>query len=339
MISDVLNRHPKVLSLSEFFSSLGFRAFAKERLDGKTMWDICTRQNPGLRALLASDKIISEIIYPFDTPQARFSTRNVPSIMCTVLPHLTPDFESLYDELETVVPTRPDADLADQYCFLFEWLCDRLARNLWIERSGGSLLFGFRLLKLFPEARVVHIYRDGRDTALSMNRHGAFVMTLATLQKLRRFGIRPPYYSRIKNNTVDGPRPDVPPAFSALERFAEALISRFVNFEKMARQEFGLEAYGELWSRMVLFGQRYLASLPPDRFFSLSYEDVLRHPREKLKELIEFVDPGLVDDAWLDEAVQIPRPNPSKYLSLDAETQLRLTRACAPGLEVLGYPT
>ena len=339
MISDVLNRHPKVLSLSEFFSFLGFRAFAKRRLDGRAMWDIYTRQGPGLRALLNSDNLISEIIYPFNAPQARFSPQTVPCILCTTLPHLTPHFDSLYDALEPIIRACPEAELADQYRFLFEWLCDRFDRNLWIERSGGSLLFGFRLLKLFPEARVVHIYRDGRDTAMSMNRHGAFVMTLATLQKLRRVGFKPPYYSRIENNTVDGPPPDAPPTFSALERFVQALVLRFFNLEKMARQEFDLEAYGDLWSRMVLFGQRYLSSLPPDRLFALSYEDVLRNPREKLKELIEFVDPGLMDDAWLDEAVRIPRPNPSKYLSLGSEAQLRLTRACAPGLEALGYVT
>ena len=303
------------------------------------MWDIYTRQNPLLRALLASDKIISEIIYPFHTPQARFSPRNVPSILCTTLPHLTPHFDSLYDELEPIVRARPGEDLADQYRFLFEWLRDRFDRDLWVERSGGSLLFGFRLLKLFPEARVVHIYRDGRDTAMSMNRHGAFVMLLAVVRKLRRIGLRPPYYSRIEKNRIDGPPPGAPPTFSALEGFVQALVLRFLDLEKMARQEFELEAYGDLWSRMILFGQRYLSALPPDRFFALSYEDVLHHPREKLKELIEFVDPGLADDAWLDEAVQIPRTNPSKYLSLDSEAQLRLTRACAPGLEVLGYPT
>lgn len=339
MISDVLNRHPKVLSLSEFFSFLGIRAFRKKRLDGKAMWDLCTRQSPLLRALLTSDKIISEIIYPFHAPQARFSPRNLPAILCTTLPHLTPDFDSLYDELGPVVRARPREDLADQYRFLFEWLRDRFDRDLWIERSGASLLFGFRLLKLFPEARVVHIYRDGRDTAMSMNRHGAFVILLATLQKLRRVGLKPPYYSRIENNTVKGPPPDAPPVYSALEGFVQSLVLRLLDLEQMARQEFELEAYGELWSRMILFGHRYLASLPPDRLLALSYEDVLQHPREKLTELIEFVGPGLADDVWLDEAVRIPRPNPSRYLALEPEAQLRLTRACAPGLEVLGYAT
>ena len=72
---------------------------------------------------------------------------------------------------------------------------------------------------------------------------------------------------------------------------------------------------------------------------ALRYEDVLQHPREKLRELIAFIDPGLVDDDWIDSAAGIPRPNPSKFSQLDAETQRRLTEACAPGLEALGYET
>ena len=54
---------------------------------------------------------------------------------------------------------------------------------------------------------------------------------------------------------------------------------------------------------------------------------------------MEFIDPSLVDDAWLDEAAGIPRPNPSKYLGLEPEARARLAQACAPGLEALGYDT
>ena len=34
------------------------------------------------------------------------------------------------------------------------------------------------------------------------------------------------------------------------------------------------------------------------------------------RELVEFLDPSLVGDAWLEEAGQIPCPNPSKCLGL-----------------------
>ena len=331
MISDIVNRHPKILSLSEFFSFIGLGAFSRKRLNGEAMWKLCSRQRRGLQALLNRDKRISEIIYPFDAPQARFSSRNVPPISVATLPHLTPRFDSLYDELEPVIRARPKEALADQYRFLFEWLCDRFGRSLWIERSGGSLLFGDSLMRLFPDARVVHIYRDGRDTAMSMNQHHAFKMTLAGVHQLQRFGIDP-----LNRDAIDIDAPLTP---SAASRFIMGLFRQFANFDKMIQQAFDLEDYGDLWSRMVLLGQTYLSSLPSDRFLGLRYEDMLHHPHEKLRELIEFIDPGLLDEAWLDEAALIPRPNPPKYPSLDPEIQLRLTRACAPGLTALGYTT
>ena len=117
------------------------------------------------------------------------------------------------------------------------------------------------------------------------------------------------------------------------------LFLKFVNPQKMVRREFDPCAYGDLWSRMVLRGQKLLSSVPAERILTLRYEDVLHHPHEKLRELIDFIDPSLADDAWLDEAASIPRPNPPKYLSLDAQAQAKLTRACAPGLEALGYAT
>ena len=319
MLSDILDTHPEVLSLSEFFTTMGMKALTRNRLDGKAMWEIWRRHSPGLRVMLAGD--VEGFPYPFDAPQARFSPRDIPSILCTTLPRLTPDFESLYDELEPLVRARPRAGLADHYHFLFGWLCERLGRRVWVERSGGSLMFGRRLTTLFPEARVVHIYRDGRDTALSMSRHGSFQALVAGTRKLQRLG-------------VDPYRGDPLPA---LPRLLVQLMSRFGIQDKVMSQAVGLEAYGDTWSRMILSSRAYLSSLPSDRFLALRYEDFLQHPRAKLRELLEFIDPELVDDAWLDEAVRIPRPNPSRYPSLDAETRARLTRACLPGLQALGY--
>ena len=219
-----------------------------------------------------------------------------------------------------MVRARPRASLPDQYLFLFNWLCERLGRRVWVERSGGSLLFGRRLMGLFPCARVVHIYRDGRDAALSMSQHPAFRAGPGLMRRLQRMGIDP--YG-------GDPIPNINP-FTLL-RF------RFVNMQKMMREGAALEAYGDLWSRMILSSRAYLSALPPDRFLALRYEDVLQNPRDKLRELAAFIGPSLAADAWLDTAARIPRPNPSRLSSLDKDAQRRLTEACAPGLEALGY--
>jgi len=324
MISDVLNLHPDVLSLSEVFSLLGPLALFRKRLSGNAMWALCSRQNPALRVLLSADTVPSEILYPFDDPHARHSTHSVPPILCTMLPHLTPDYENLYDDLEPIVRARPRAALAAQYRHLFEWLREHFDRRVWVERSGGSLMSVPRLRRLFPEARVVHVFRDGRDTALSMSRHPAFQIMLATLNELQRLGIRP-----LENTAEVG----------LVGSLLAQLFLRLVNPARTIRRSFDLAAYGGLWSQMILRGQKLLAALPPERVLALRYEEMVQRPQEKLRELIAFIDPSLSNDAWLREAARVPRPNPPKYLSLDPETRRRLTETCAPGLQALGYET
>ena len=51
------------------------------------------------------------------------------------------------------------------------------------------MLFGYRLVDEFPNARIIHIYRDGRDTALSMSRYSVFRTVVAIILTLRRLGI------------------------------------------------------------------------------------------------------------------------------------------------------
>ena len=51
--------------------------------------------------MLAGDR--DRILYPFDTPQSRFSPHDIPSIPCMVRPHLRPDYENLFEDLKRVV--------------------------------------------------------------------------------------------------------------------------------------------------------------------------------------------------------------------------------------------
>ena len=126
-----------------------------------------------------------ELLYPFDTPGARFTRADVPPIMCATIPHLTPDHDAFFDEIEPAVRSLPTQSPSQQYRDIFDWLCSRFGRVAWVERSGTSLMSASVLLKHFPDARVIHVYRDGRDVALSMSRHYLFRVLVASLTGLR----------------------------------------------------------------------------------------------------------------------------------------------------------
>ena len=190
MVSNMLNRHPDILSVSEFFAFIGLSAFVGRRPSGGRMWRVYSR--PGTRSrYLEHTGPFDELLYPVGDSAARFSLRDLPPILAATLPHLTHEYHALYDECAPVVQGQPRQPPADHHRRLFEWLVRRFGRKVWVERSGGSLLFASRLLRAFPDARVIHVFRDGRDTAVSMSRHPPFRIMLAIAEKLKPLGIDP----------------------------------------------------------------------------------------------------------------------------------------------------
>ncbi|BBK36372.1 hypothetical protein STAQ_14500 [Allostella sp. ATCC 35155] len=324
MISELLNRHPAVLSLSEFFALIGQEAFAHRRLSGARMWQFLSRQCPALRAMMRDVGVMEEVLYPLGQPGARFTVADAPPIALTTLPHLTDRHEALFDELAAIVPAMPERELSAQYRALFDHLGRRSGRRVWVERSGGSLMFARKLLRLFPEARVVHVFRDGRDVALSMSGHPNFRVLIGAIAAYRRLGIDARrYFERDRG--------------SRLNVWMEQLIFPLLDARKLAARP-TLADFGAFWSHLVVGGQATLATLPADRVLNLRFEDIQARPRETLDRLIRFIDPTLADDAWLDRAAAVPRATTRrKFAELPAHEQQAVTEACAPGLAALGY--
>ena len=324
MISDILNRHPDILSISEFFSCLGWDIFARRRSTGDWMWRLYSE--PGFRmGVIARGGSFSELLYPVDDPNARFSRLNLPPIMAVTLPHLTDRHEELFDELEPVVRRQPWQAPVDHYRALFEWLAARFGGKVWVERGGGTLLLASRLLRHFPEARVVHVYRDGRETALSMSHHPPFRALLAMARRYRPYGVS---LERVLGKLERHDR---------LTAWLGRLAEMFSDLDRLPYDKVALQDFAAFWCTMIESGHRTFGHFPPSRLLNVRFEDVQADPEEQLRRLIRFISPDLEDDKWLREAAAIPRPTSSKFAKLDADTQRAITEACRPGLERLGY--
>lgn len=322
MISEVLNRHPRVLSVSEFFSAVGLAPFRQRRPSGKRMWRIYS--NLGRRAQLMQGQF-EELLYPADDPASRFGRHNTPPILGITLPHITPDYEALYDELAAIVPQWPRQPAAAHFRQLFGWLCRRFGRDVWVERSGGSLLQASRALRMFPEARVIHVYRDGRDTAISMSRHHPFRVLTATFRAQKAWGLDP-----LRSN-----RPGSP-----LERLSPWLVpvsNALFPLRRLPLDKLELSDFGRLWSRMIERGQAQFQGLPPGRLLSVGFEELAADPEPGLRRIIRFISPELESEEWVREAAAAVRPARSRFGELGAGELARLTAACRPGLELLGY--
>ena len=71
MVSNLLNAHPRILSLSEFFSYVGMDAFRLRNPTGDQLWQTYSRQRPRTRLMLRES--YEELLYPVDGPAQRFT--------------------------------------------------------------------------------------------------------------------------------------------------------------------------------------------------------------------------------------------------------------------------
>ena len=323
MVSDILNRHPQVLSVSEFFSTVGMKPFLRRRVSSHYIWGLYSRHDARMRLSLKED--FPELIYPLHDPNARFNRQTVPPLALITLPHLTDDYEALYDELPPVVLGQPRQAPAQHFRHLFGWLQQRMGRTgVWVERSGGSLLFCSKLLQAFPDARVIHVYRDGRETAMSMSRHHLFRSIVATMLAGKRLGLD-------MGRRLRDPRRDTGSVWLAM------LAGKLVRAERLPYDKLTLSHFGAFWDVLTEKAERAFGHYPPDRLLNLRFEDLQADPEGQLRRLIRFIDPGLEDESWLREAVAIPRPASSRFAELPAAEQAALNEVCRPGLERLGY--
>jgi putative sulfotransferase len=329
MLSNMLREHPQVLSLSEFFAWLvdsGTRltqTFAPGSMSGQRFWEIVAAINPvnsfGYLHRIPCD----EQLYPYDSHAARFSSQTgVPAILITTLPHLTDDHDALFDILQDEVRTWPSASAREHYEHLFRWLAAHFDKSLWVERSGAALHMLEHYRSTFPDARFIHIARDGRDVAISMQGHLGMRLYFLMSSIAQYLGVDPlessdrTHIDRVPENL----RPFLPEHFNA---------------DAFRAMRMPLSLCGQYWTFQVETGLNALRTIQKDRLLTLRYEDILAEPKIQLDRIAAFLGDEIVDEAWAARCAATVRKPRSTWRGLSVEEARALTEACRPGFELL----
>ncbi|MEO0688948.1 MAG: sulfotransferase [Pseudomonadota bacterium] len=308
MVSDILNLHPDILSLSEFFSMQGVRSLLPGELTGKAYWKQLSTQTRSMKVMFTPETAPSEFLY--NDKIGRFPIDDVPPILVSTIPHLTKDPDALFDRLAVIVPTFPVQTVERHHELLFQTLGDMLGRRLWVERTGLSQMYAKLLPKLYPKAKFVLLYRDGRDVALSMQAFKPTRPAIWNWKWNRRFGRSP----------IDI---DDPAGRSRKLYRNDRLMGWKPIIRWMVNHAPPLEDCVGFWSELTLTSLPEFLSIPSERRHILAYENLTRKPEAEISKLASFLGANRNAD-WLKKAAQIPRVTEPRWKRLDSSTQSSL---------------
>ncbi|WP_433331031.1 sulfotransferase [Spirillospora sp. CA-294931] len=321
LLSRILHAHPEVLSLNEFFTPLRRRAYLPEEpLDGRAFWTLLAEPSPVLDGFVRNGVRLPEQLYPYET--GRFGRAGVPALCHMLLPLLTDDPDGLHDALEADVLTWPSRPAPEQYCRLFAVLAERLGRRVVVERSGMSLPLVEPLARAFPEARFVHLYRNGPDSAVSMSHHPGFRLALLLNQAARHVGLT----SFEQLTEADVRRLPAHLARVASNRYDPAAL---------LNADLPLPAFGMMWSSLITVGVEALANLAPDRRTTIMYDALLNDPEPELARLAEFIDADPTPEWLRESSTRIDPSRAGSAARLAPDDLAALHAACAPGTQAM----
>ena len=325
MLAEMLHCNRRWLVLSEYLSYLSSYALPQRALTGQEYWDSLATQSPVLREMHLAGQRQAEVLYE-QGRHGEWPLHEAPAIMLTTLPFLSDNPLPLFRALEESIRPRARAPVAEHMRVVFSTLARQTSRGLWIERTGDSLLLVGVLRRMFPGARFVHLYRDGRDVACSMRRKPDFRAKVSYYRTLRGIGLNP-----YRSSWAYGVAP--------WHRWVEHLGSRILDVRFFTDAQVSLEQCGQHWAWMIEAGLAELDHVPPENLHSIRYEDLVTDPQRVLSDLGTFLE-GENDQAdWLLDAERLSKGLVSYWRDLPEADQEALTRVGNKQLEQLGYRT
>jgi hypothetical protein len=248
----------------------------------------------------------------------------IPAYLYISFPTLTDKPDALFADMMAHVESFPTQTMAEHYRQIFTWLQNKFGRQFWIERTGGSIEYMPDLYRTFPQARYVHIHRDGPDAALSMSKHFYFQVMVSLF-------VKPPTREELEQTELAG-KPI----------HANDPISRRLGPELPS-----LEQFAAYWNYQLEMGYSAFARLGNSQYMDVRFEDLVARPQEVLQSIADFFEmpnsPGWIDKAAKMVDAQEVKSDMSK---LSKEAQAALLKACEPGRILLGryqhpwiYPT
>ena len=293
LLAHMLNRHPDILIVSDLFEPVGDEPYFHPEwyVSGPEFWDIISSPSFPQRIKSWRKKPNKELLFLPDDDNL------VSLLLSYTIPFISDDPIRFFNELKGEVSAFPTGNMPDQMIRLFDHLRDKIGKPVWIERTGGSLPHTEKILKIWPDAKIVHNFRDPQEIAISMMK-GSFFRLYLELEKDPLMGEWDESY------------------FPPLEEMGTMLNRWFVAAEKA----------------FSAFPADRMRTLRYEDLMANAEKTLLAHIPYFLDREVNDRDRD-----WAKAEAAIVRPSSLKFPSLEKAQQEKLAAAVKDSRQILGY--
>jgi len=174
-LARLLRAHPRLLCVSDLFEPVGEVPYFDRAtcVSGERFFEYLSAHSHPLRIAYWRRQPTDELLYLPEKDDM------VSLLLTYTLPFLSADPMALYHRVAAAVRRFPPRSPADQLTAFFDFLRDSQGKQLWVERTGGSLPHARRMVATWPDGKFVYNVRDPRETAISMMTGSFFRLYLA----------------------------------------------------------------------------------------------------------------------------------------------------------------
>tara|TARA_B110000444_G_C18771213_1_gene562618 strand:- start:49 stop:1065 length:1017 start_codon:yes stop_codon:yes gene_type:complete len=313
LLSKMLTENADVLSVYEMFSGIDYTfRFRTDAVCGKELAKQLLKDHPVMTMTIRRGYDVPEVAYPFQDPTARYKIGDaVPWMLGIAIPQITDKPEELFDELITRVEKYPMQSLAIHYREILDWLAFACDKQCWIERSGTSIEYLPELVNMFPDAKFLHIHRDGREAALSMREYPSMRVGAAVIYGLLGD-------MEFSNENI-----------MELERKNPAAIDDLLEIYPP------LELFGRYWSDQIQRGYTALEKISSENYYAIKFEDLVTDTQTVIAEVVKFLE--IEEGPWIDNAAALVNGMPyRRFSNLNLDEQILLEKSCEKAMQLIG---
>ena len=173
LISRILNNHKKICIISDLIEPVGDNRFFEDnkKVSSFEFFNLISRRTSLSRIYYWRKKKTKELLY---LPK---EDNNISCLNCYTIPFVFKNVPKTFNELKKKFSNRNNCKKKSEHLAnFFEFFKNKAKKKIYVERTGGALHHIDKILKFYPNSKIVLNLRDPIETAISMRNYPFFRM-------------------------------------------------------------------------------------------------------------------------------------------------------------------